>query len=97
LQNRNKDLAIVKAQLLKQQEENKHLAAQGVEVERVIKKEKTLQSKYNALTQAHFKTRNGLKTLQIDFDWLIKNYGKMEVICAQWENIMLELKNICLQ
>ncbi len=63
LQNIDKNLIVVKAQLLKQHEKNKHLVVKGVEVERVIKKVETLQSDYNELTQGHLKTRNDLKTL----------------------------------
>ncbi len=43
LLNRDKDLNVVKAQLLKQQAKNKHLVAKGVEVERAIKKAETMQ------------------------------------------------------
>jgi hypothetical protein len=42
LQNRDKDLVVIKAQLLKQQKENKHSVAKVVEVERIIKKVETL-------------------------------------------------------
>jgi hypothetical protein len=42
LQNRDKDLIVIKAQLLKQQKENKHSVAKVVEVERIIKKVETL-------------------------------------------------------
>ncbi len=80
LQNRDKDLAIMKTYLLTQQKKNKHIVAKGVEVERTIKKVETLQSKYNELTQVHFKICNDLKTLQTDIDWLTKDYGKMEAI-----------------
>ncbi len=52
---------------------------------------------YNDLNQAHFKTRNDLKTLHTDFDWLIKYYGKMETISVQQEKNLLELENTCLQ
>jgi hypothetical protein len=41
LQNRDKDLIIVKAHLLKQQIKNKHLVAKGVETKRAIKKVET--------------------------------------------------------
>jgi hypothetical protein len=58
----------MKAQLLKQQRKNKHFVAKGVEVKRAIKKVETLESKYNELTQVHFKTHNDLKTLQINLD-----------------------------
>jgi len=39
----NKELATIKAQILKLQIKNKHLVAIGVEVEKAIKKVKTLQ------------------------------------------------------
>jgi hypothetical protein len=68
LQNKDKDLVVVEAQLLKQQQENKHLVVKVVEVERVIEKAETLQSNYYELTQPHSKTRNDLKTLQTDLD-----------------------------
>ncbi len=85
----------MKTQLFKLQVENKHLVAKNVEAERVIKKAKTLQSKYE-LTHVHFKTRNDLKTLQTNFDRLIRNYGTMEAISVQWEKNLLDLENICL-
>jgi tRNA(Met) C34 N-acetyltransferase TmcA len=53
----------MKTKLFKLQAENKHLAAKGVEAKRTFKKVSTLQSEYNYLIQAHFKTRNDLKTL----------------------------------
>jgi hypothetical protein len=40
LQNRNKELAIVKTQLLQLQIDNKHLIAKGVDAEKAIKKAK---------------------------------------------------------
>jgi len=45
----------MKAQLLKQQRKNKHLINKSIEAKRAIKKVQTLQSKYNELTQVHFK------------------------------------------
>jgi hypothetical protein len=36
---------------------NKHLVAKGVEVEKAIKKAKTLQQEYNELNHVHLKTR----------------------------------------
>ncbi len=87
----------MKTQLLKLQVENKYFVANSVEVERVIKKVEALQLEYNELTQAHFKTRNDLKTLQINLDRLIKDYGKMEAISVQQEKTLLELENTCLQ
>jgi hypothetical protein len=56
------------------------LVAKVVEVERTIKKDETLQYEYNELTEAHFKTRNDLKSLQTNFDQLTRDYGKMEAI-----------------
>jgi hypothetical protein len=63
LQNRDKELAIVKTQLFKLQTKNKHFVAKSVKAERVIKEAKVLQSGYNELTHAYFKTRDDLKTL----------------------------------
>jgi hypothetical protein len=51
---------------------------------------------YNELNQAHFKTHNDLKALQIDLDWLTRDYGKMEAISVQQEFFLLELENIYL-
>jgi hypothetical protein len=34
--------------------------------------------------------------MQIDLDWLIKDYGKTETTNVQWKK-MLELENMCLQ
>ncbi len=59
------------------------MVAKGVEAERAIKKAETLQFEYNELTQAHFKTCNDLKTLQIHLNRLIRDYGKMEAISVQ--------------
>ncbi len=73
------------------------MVAKSVEVERATKKVKALQSKYNELTRAHFKTHNDVKTLQTDLDWLTKDYGKMEVINVQQEKTLLELENTCFQ
>ncbi len=56
------------------------MVAKVVEVERTIKKDETLQYEYNELTEAHFKTRNDLKSLQTNFDQLTRDYGKMEAI-----------------
>jgi hypothetical protein len=42
LQNRDKDLAIVKTQFLKLQIENKHLVTKGVEAKKGTKKAKAL-------------------------------------------------------
>jgi len=57
----------------------------------------TLQSEYNKLTQAHFKTHNDLKTLHIDLDWFTRDYSKVVAINVQWEKTMLELENTYLQ
>ncbi len=97
LQNQEKDLATMKAQLLKQQTKSKHLVTKGVEVERAIKKAKTLQFEYNELTQVHFKICNDLKTLQTNLDRLAKDYGKVEAINVQQERTMLEFESTCLQ
>ncbi len=82
----DEDIVIVKAQFLKQQSKNKHLVTKGVEAKRIIKKAKTLLFEYNELIQAHFKTANDLD-LQTNFDWLTKDYGKMEAKkrpCWSW-------------
>lgn len=42
LHNKDIDLVIIKAQLVKQEAKNKHLVVKGVKVERVIKKVETL-------------------------------------------------------
>jgi hypothetical protein len=42
LQNKDKELDVLKAHLLKQQAKNKHLLAKGVEGKKIIKKTKTL-------------------------------------------------------
>ncbi len=97
LQNRNKELVIEKTQLLKLQIENKHLIAKGVDVEKIINKAKALQQEYNELNQAHLKTHNDLKTLQIDFDRLTKDYGKMEAISVQQDKFFVKLEDTCLQ
>ncbi len=81
LQNRDKELAIVKARLLKLQIKNKHLVAKGVEVEKTIKKAKALQQEYNELNQVHFKNCNYFKALQTNYDWLMK-------IMARWKLLM---------
>ncbi len=54
------------------------MVAKSVEVERAIKKVEALQQEYNELNQVHFKTHNDMKALQTDFDWLEKDFGKME-------------------
>ncbi len=97
LQNRDKELATVKAQLLKLHTKNKHLVAKGVEVKKEIKKVEALQQEYNELNLAHFKTRYDLKGLQIDLHWLTRAYGKMEAISVQHEKEFIELENTCLQ
>ncbi len=97
LPNINKDLTNVKTQFFKLKTKNKHLLVKSVEVEKVIKKVEALQSKYNELTHAHFKTCNDLKTLQTNLDRLTRDYGKMEAINVQWEKTLLELENTCLQ
>ncbi len=87
----------MKTQLLKLQIENKHLVAKSVEVEKAIKKVKTLQQEYSELNQAHFKIHNNLKALHIELVWLTKDYGKIEAINVQQEKNLLELENTCLQ
>lgn len=77
----------MKTQLLKLQIENKHLVTKSVEAEKAIKKAKALQQVYNELNQFHFKTRNNMKVLHTDLDWLTKDYGKMEAINVQWKKI----------
>ncbi len=47
-------------------------------VKKTIKKVETLQHEYNEFNQAHFKGCNDLKTLQNDYNWLMKDYEKME-------------------
>ncbi len=72
---------------------NKHLVAKGVEVEKAIKKAEVLQQEYNEFNQVHFKNYNDLKALQTNYDWLIKDYGKMETINLQWKKTRVELKD----
>jgi hypothetical protein len=72
------------------------LVTKIVEVKKVIKKAEILQHEYIELNQAHFKTHNDLKALQIDFDKLTRDYDKMEAIGVQWEKNLLELENTCL-
>ncbi len=52
MQNRDKDLIVIKAQLFEQHAENKHLVAEGVEAKRAIKNAKTFE--YNELTPSPF-------------------------------------------
>jgi hypothetical protein len=47
-----------------------------------------LQQEYNELNQAQFKTHNDLKALQINHDRLTRDYGKMEIINVQQEQIL---------
>jgi hypothetical protein len=44
------------------------LVAKGVEAIEAIKKVEVLQHEYNELNQAHFKSCDDLKALQIDYD-----------------------------
>jgi hypothetical protein len=37
------------------------------------------------------------KALQTGYDWLTKDYGKMEAINLQWEKTLVKLENTCLQ
>lgn len=49
-------------------------------VDKAIRKAESLKQEYNELNQVHFKSHNDLKVLQNDYDRLMKDYGKMEVI-----------------
>jgi hypothetical protein len=56
------------------------LVAQSINVDKVIRKVETLQHEYNEFNQTHFKGHNDLKTLQSDYDQLMKDYEKMEAV-----------------
>lgn len=66
------------------------MVTKGVKAKKGTKKAKALQQEYNELNQVHFKPHNDLKTLQTDFDWLTKDYGKMEQEQSKKVNIDME-------
>ncbi len=55
--------------------------------------QKALKQEYNELNQAHFKSHNDLKVLQNDYDRLMKDYGKMEVINVKQDKTFVGLEN----
>lgn len=64
------------------------MVAKTIEANKAIKKFETLQQEYNELNHVHFKSHNDLKVLQIDYDQLMRDYGKMEAVNVQQKKLL---------
>ncbi len=70
-------------QVAKLQIDNNHLVAKAIGVDKAIKKVESPQQEYNELDQVHFKRCNDLKSLQANYDQLMRDYRKMKVVSIQ--------------
>jgi hypothetical protein len=60
------------------QHENQNLSNKLKKVKHVIRKTKNLQQEHAKLNQLNWKTRNDLKHLQANLEWMMRDYAKME-------------------
>ncbi len=70
-------------QVAKLQVDNNHLVAKAIGADKAIKKVESPQQEYNELNQVHFKRCNDLKSLQANYNQLMRDYRKMKVINIQ--------------
>jgi hypothetical protein len=56
------------------------MVSKTIEVVTIIRNVEALQQYYNELNQVNFKGHNDLKVPHNNYDWLMRNYGKMKAI-----------------
>lgn len=66
--------------MAKLQVDNNHLVAKAIGANKAIQKVKSPQQEYNELNQVHFKRCNDLKSLQANYNQLMRDYWKTKVV-----------------
>ncbi len=65
------------------------------EVEQIVKKIENLQHEYAKLNQFSWKTNNDLTCLQVDLEWMTRDYAKMEKYNLEQQGTIIGLERTC--
>ncbi len=65
------------------------------QMEKVVRKTKSLQLKYNEFNKPNWKSHNDLKHLQSEHEQMIQDYNKMEQSSIQQKKIITSLEKTC--